>query len=201
MLERQKKQLSAGIQELYRRAQNCHSWTGPRLEVGDHNQPLTHKLLEVLGVLHSDDREDIESVNHDWQRLEAQEQDGNDWMHTRRDSSPTQAACSQDPPTQIAFPQSAIMSKRQSKLNVSLMPTAQTLSMPPPLLVSSACIKPEHYSHTFPTQIPTCTDTFLADKQRSMSLEQGPHSTTDWSFGMDDLFGNLSSWEPLANVC
>ena len=203
MLERQNGQLSAGLQELYRRAQNCRSWTEPRLEFGDHNQPLTHKILEVLGVLHPDDREDMEHVNHDWQSSEPQEQDGNDWdwMYSAMDSSPTQAEFSPNSPTQIAFPQSAIMSKRQSKAHSSLASTAQTLSMPPPLIANIACIKPERYSHALPTQLPTSTDTFPPFEQMCMSLDQVSSSTTDWSFGMDNLFGNLSSQEQLANAC
>ena len=203
MLERQNGQLSAGLQELYRRTQNCCSWTEPHLEFGDQNQPLTHKILEVLGVLHPGDREDMGSVNHDWESLEAQEQDGNDWdwMYSRMDSSPTQAAFSQDSPTQIAFPQSAIMSKRQMKAHSSLAPTAQTLSMPPPLVTNFACIKPEPYNHAFPTHIPTSTDTFPPYEEMSMSLDQSSGSTTGWSLGMDDLFGNLGSQEQLANAC
>ena len=201
MLERQHGQLSAGLQELYRRAQSCRSWTGPCLEFGDHDQPLTHEILEVLGVLHPDDREDMESVDHDWQDLEAQDQDGNDWMYSRVDSSPTQAAFSPNSTTQMAFSQSAIMSKRQSKAHSSLAPTAQTLPMPPPLIASSACIKPEPYIQAFPIQIPTFTDTFPLNEQMSMSLDQVSGSTTDWSFGMDDLFGNFSGQDQLANAC
>ena len=201
MLERQHRQLSAGLHELYRRAQSCRSWTGPCLEFGDHDQPLTHEILEVLGVLHPNDREDMESVNHDWQGLEAQDQDGNDWIYSRMDSSPAQAAFSQNPTTQIAFPQSAIMSKRQPKAHSSLASTAQTLSMPPPLIASSACMKPEPYVQAFPTQIPTSTDTFPLNEQMRMSLDQASGSTTHWSFEMDHLFGNLSSQDQLTNAC
>ena len=202
MLERQNGQLSAGLQELYRRAQNCRSWTEPSLEFGDYNQPLTHKILEILGVLHPDDREDMENVNHDWQSSEAQEQDGSDgdWMYSAMDSSPTQAAFSPNSPTQVAFPQSAIMSKGQSKAHSSLASTAQTLLMPPPFITNFAHIKPERYSHALPTQIPTSTDTFPPFEPMCMSLDQVSSSMTDWSFGMDDLFSNLSSQEQLANT-
>ena len=202
MLERQNEQLSAGLQELYRRAQDSCNWTEPRLEVGDHNQPLTHQILDVLGVLHPSDGEDMESVDHDWQSSEAQERDGNewDWIYSRMDSSTTQEAFSHDSPTQIAFAQSAIISKRQSKAHGSLAPTAQTLSMPPPLIANFACIKPEPYTHSFPTQIPKSTDAFPPYEQMGMNLDQVSSSTMDWSFGMDDLFGNLSNQGQLANA-
>ena len=204
MLERQNGQLSAGLQELYRRAQDSCSWTEPRLEVGDHNQPLIHQILEVLGVLHPSDREDMEIVDQDWQSSDAQEQDGNDWdwLYSRMDSSTTPAACSHDSPTQIAFAQSEIISKRQSKAHGSLAPPAQTLSMPPPLIANFACIKPEPYTQSFPTQIPTSTDAFppYEHEQLNMSLDQVSSSAMDWSFGMDDLFGNLSSQEQLTNA-
>lgn len=202
MLERQNGQLSAGLQELYRRAHDSCSCTEPRLEVGNHDQPLTHQILEVLGVLHPSDREDMESIDHDWQTSEAQEQDGNDWdwTYSTMDASTTQAAFSHNAPTQIAFAQSAIISKRQSKAHSSLAPTAQTLSMPPPLIANFACIKPEPYSDSFPTQIPTSTDTFPPHEQMSMNLDQVSSSAMDWSLGMDDLFGNMDSQEQLANA-
>ena len=41
MLERQHAQLTAGLQELYRRTQTGDGRIGPRLEVEDHVQPLT----------------------------------------------------------------------------------------------------------------------------------------------------------------
>ena len=188
MLERQNGQLSAGLQELYRRAQDCCSWTEPRLEAGDHS---SHKILEVLGVLHPGDWADMESIDHDWQSLEAQEQDGNDWDWTfsRLDSSPTQAAISHNSPTQIAFPQSEIMSKRQSKAHSSSAPAAQMLSVPAPLIANFVCNKPEPYSQAFLTRNPTSTDTFPPYEQLSMNLDQASGSATDWSLGLDDLFG------------
>ena len=198
MLERQHTQLIAGLQELYWRMQNDGGWTGPRLEVGINNQPLTHKILEALGVLQSDEWEDIENVNHNWQGLENQEQNEWGWSYPETGLPSTQAALSQPSITQAAFQQSTIMSKRRSKAQSGLAPTAQTLSMPPPFMASITCLEPEIYSHALLTQIPTPADTLPPNEQMSMDFSQGSDSMVDWSFGMDDLFGNLVGQEQSA---
>lgn len=51
MLERQQLQMIAGIQELYRRLRNNEAWPCSVLEDDLGPQPLTHKVLETLGVL------------------------------------------------------------------------------------------------------------------------------------------------------
>lgn len=51
MLERQQLQMTAGIQELYRRLRNNEAWPCSVLEDDLGPQPLTHKVLETLGVL------------------------------------------------------------------------------------------------------------------------------------------------------
>lgn len=194
MLERQHAQLIAGLQKLYRLTQNGDGWTGPRLEDVNHGQPLTHKILEALGVLQTDGWEDSESVVCPWQGFEQQGQD-NGWTYSETASPSTQAAFSPTLPTQTFFPQSTIMSKRRSKAQIGLAPITQTLSMPPPLTTTFACVKPEPYNHAFPNQVPTLSDTFLSNEHMSMGLDRAAGSMTGWSFGMDDLFGNLGGPE------
>ncbi|EXJ94674.1 hypothetical protein A1O1_03071 [Capronia coronata CBS 617.96] len=54
MLESQQAQLVAGLQELYRRTQNGQGWPGSPLKETSHGMPLTHDILERLGVLKLD---------------------------------------------------------------------------------------------------------------------------------------------------
>lgn len=183
MLERQHAQLIAGLQALYRCTQNGDRWTGPRLELVNHNQPLTHKILEALGVLRTDEWEDMESVDGTWQGFERHIQDDN------------QAAFSPTSPTQTAFPQSEIMSKRRSKDPNSLASTTQTLSMPPLLMATLISVKPDPYNMTMPL------DTFPSNELTNEDLDRTPESMMDWSFGMDDLFGNLGGQEQTVKIC
>ena len=188
MLERQHAQLIAGLQKLYRRTQNGDGWPGPRLEDVNHGQPLTHKILEALGVLQIDEWEDSESVVYPWQGFEQQRQD-NGWIYSETASPSTQAAFSPTSPAQTSFPQSTIMSKRRSRAQNGLAPITQTLSMPPPLTTTLAYMQPEPYNHAFPNQVPTLSDTSLSNEQMNIGLDRAAGSMMDWSFGMDDLFG------------
>ena len=195
MLELQHVQLIAGLQELYRRTQNDGGWTGSRLEVENYNQPLTHKILEALGVLQPEEWEETESVDGTWQGFEGQGQDNDGWMCSESASLSTQATFSPISPPQIAFPQSTIMSKRQSKFQINLPPITQTLKMPPLPITTSASVKPEPYNHAFPNQMPTPLDTITSNESINMGLDRAADSMMDWSFGMDDLFGNLGCQE------
>lgn len=62
MLERQQSQLIAGIQILYQSMQNGHRWTGPPLEHDAYGQPLTHQILQGLGVVESNDWESLAAI-------------------------------------------------------------------------------------------------------------------------------------------
>jgi hypothetical protein len=52
MLERQQTQLVTALQELYRRAVAGQEWDGPPLDDGGTGKPLTHDILDHLGLLH-----------------------------------------------------------------------------------------------------------------------------------------------------
>ncbi|KAL9118559.1 MAG: hypothetical protein Q9187_004894, partial [Circinaria calcarea] len=52
MLEQQQIQLVNGLHELYKRATASQGWDGPLLSDGGHGRPLTHDILDSLGVLH-----------------------------------------------------------------------------------------------------------------------------------------------------
>lgn len=71
MLERQHTQLIAGLQELYRRTQYGQGGNGPRSEPINYGQPLTHNILEGLGVLQQDEWDDSEGPDGSrWQNFE-----------------------------------------------------------------------------------------------------------------------------------
>lgn len=201
MLERSHAQLTAGLQELYRRTQNGEGWIGPRLEVASNNQPLTHKILEALGVLQTGDWEEMESADGTWQGFEGQRKNSHGWMYSESTSPSTQATFSPNSPTQTAFPQSTIMSKRRSKLQTELPPITQTLTRPPPPVAVHASVKPEPYNHAFPHQMSTPPDTLTSDESMSMYFDRAGGSTMDWSFGMDDLFSNLGGQEQAIQGC
>lgn len=63
MLERQQSQLIAGIQLMYRSMQKGEGWTGPPLDHDAYGQPLTHKVLEGLGILVSEKWDDIMALD------------------------------------------------------------------------------------------------------------------------------------------
>lgn len=138
MLERQHTQLIAGLQELYRCTQNGQGWTAPSLEPVNYGQPLTHKILEGLGVLRTDEWDDSDGPDgtSSWQSFEQQAQDdGSSKMYdvsgtvspvTTTSLSPTSSA------PKLAFLNSTIMAKRRSKYDVSMLPISQALEMPQP---------------------------------------------------------------------
>lgn len=201
MLERQHAQLITGLQEFYRRTQNSAGWTGPHLEVVNHDQPLTHKILEALGVLQIDEWEETESVDGTWRGTEEQGQDNNGWMYPESASPSRQGIFSPESPTQTAFAQSRIMSKRRSIFRPNLPPVTQTLMMPPPLITTSASVKLERYNYASPNQLPAPLDIFTSNESMKMDLDRGAGSTMDWSLGMDDLFGGLGAQEHLIKGC
>ena len=120
MLERQHTQLIAGLQELYRRNQAGEPFPSLPLEPACNGQPLTHKILEALGVLPSEeDWEDCDkAVPFEGMTWEGFEQDGYAYDVSTATTSPiTQTPFS--PITMTPFPQSTIMAKRARKLQDS----------------------------------------------------------------------------------
>ena len=201
MLERQHTQLIGGLQELYRRTQNGDGWTGPRIDFGSHNQPLTHKILEALGVLQPEEWEDSEGVDCAWQDSERLGQDDHGWIYSGAGSPSTQAAFSPVVPAQIAFPQSTIMAQRRAKVETSFPPITQTLTMPPPLITTFAYTKPECYNYLLPNEIPSPLTSFPSSEQMNTGIDQAQRPMMDWSLGADALFGNLGSQEESIQGC
>ena len=119
MLERQHSELIAGLQELYRRIQAGEPFPSPRLEPAYNGQPLTHKILEALGVLPSEEWEDNDkTVPFDGMTWQGLEQDGYAYDVSTATTSPI-AQTPFSPISMTPFPQSTIMAKRARKLQDS----------------------------------------------------------------------------------
>jgi hypothetical protein len=65
MLEKQQTQLVKGLQELYRRTRDGRGWLGAPVKESGSGGPLTHDILERLGVLVQDGSSDIELLDDD----------------------------------------------------------------------------------------------------------------------------------------
>lgn len=72
MLEQQQAQLVAGLRELYQRLQTGCGWPGSPLQEAQGGHPLTHDILERLGLLHSagDGSSNYEGFEEDCSRLQ-----------------------------------------------------------------------------------------------------------------------------------
>ena len=166
MLERQHAQLIAALQELYRRTQNGQGWTAPPLELGSYGQPLTHKILEGLGILRADEWADEESQGDMSAWLNSEEQDldggGVQYDDSATPSPTTTHTFSPSSVPQLPFPDSQIMTKRRSKFE---LPTCQDLDMTPmtgPSIFNNESIpysepsfpKPGHYDHDLHLAMP-----------------------------------------------
>lgn len=71
MLEQQRTQLVAGLQQLYSRLQNRQEWPGGSLRNTEGGYPLTHDILERLDLLHStsDASSNYEDFEEDCNRM------------------------------------------------------------------------------------------------------------------------------------
>jgi len=197
MLARQHTQLIAGLQELYRRTQTGEGWVGPLPDPVNYGQPLTHKILEALGVLQQDEWDDNDDIDGSaWQSFEQQAHDVASRYPSTAASPETQSTFSQVSAPIGAFPNSTIMAKRRSSDQGDPMSAvSQTIQMPPRLATTFP---------PFDKNILPCT---TADAEFSMPALKGPfdlddaniefnsqgrmlNTDMDWVFGTDDMFDN-----------
>ena len=131
MLERQHVQLVAGLQEFYRRTQTGQGWSAPPLELTNHGQPLTHKILEHLGILtpYQQDSKTDQGDTPSWLDFDQQFQEGSGTMYdTSSNTSPSDAVTfSPVPDALVPFPNSTVAARRICKYE---MPTSQTIDVP-----------------------------------------------------------------------
>ena len=84
MLEHQQTQLVSGLQELYKRVVEGQPWGGPLLVDSTNGRPLTHDILEALGVLQLEPHCKFESFEEDTEKIQKKlVQDGADMMQRR----------------------------------------------------------------------------------------------------------------------
>ena len=89
MLENQQTQLVNGLQELYRIATSDQGWKGPSLNDAGLGRPLTHDILDSLGVLRSESRSNSGTFDEDLETLQQRLiSDGADMVHPRESPEP-----------------------------------------------------------------------------------------------------------------
>ena len=174
MLERQHSQLIVALQELYRCTQNGQGWPSSPLELVHYGQPLTHKILEGLGVLRADEWDDEEG--HDaltsWMNMERQSPPGSVGGGAYDDSataSPS-TAITFSPSTmpENMFPDSKIMAKRRSKYDLS---ADKSLNMP------STTVAPRFFNNnkTVPYNIETTLPKHGLYTQDPLAVQMQPN--------------------------
>lgn len=210
MLERQHAQLIAGVQELYRCTQNGQGWTQPPLDLVNHGQPLTHKILEGLGVLRTEEWADGEGQDgmSSWVSFEQQAQEGSGIMYDAS-QSPSPAATPTHSPisaTQSAFPNSTTMANRLSDFDISTSQFSGTPSMTAPQLFScptfphvleSNLPKAGHYNPDLRLHISPLMPMYNSHNDSyshpdtinaSMGDQNLPFGSIDWMSVTDDMF-------------
>lgn len=87
MLEQQQIQLVNGLQELYKKAKASQGWDGPLLGDGGHGRPLTHDILDSLGVLQHETLNNCSSFEDDLDVMQHRlVRDGSDSVQRRGSS-------------------------------------------------------------------------------------------------------------------
>ncbi|MCJ1277412.1 hypothetical protein MMC21_005225 [Puttea exsequens] len=139
MLERQQSQLIAGLQEPYRCELTGEGWTAPRPEPTNDGQPLTHKILEGLGVFPPEEWEDSRMLDGEpRQRFEKQ---AHEMAASCQSSNPgpadTQSTSSLPSASHASFAKSIVMLKRRRRSdNDALNGNNLTICTLPPHVMS-----------------------------------------------------------------
>ena len=201
MLERQHNQLIAGLHEMYKHLQTSEGKPGAKLELSTQNgsQPLTHQILEALGVLHPAPQDDAEDQDGEWQTFEHHPQDDG-MMYTSAAASPSrqitfspmQQTLTQ--PAMLSHP--SIMDRRCSKYDTDPQRVEQYMAAMPPLNTLIPHLKqgPSYsanmaYSRQQLQEFPN----FQVDKHMGLgdnTSGRGPGvMDVDWT-GMEDMFDN-----------
>jgi len=214
MLERQHTELISGLQELYRRIQAGEPFPSLPLEPAYNGQPLTHKILEALGVLlsHEDWEDGDKAVPFEGMTWQGFEQEGYACDASTATTSPIMQTPF-SPITITLFRQSTIMAKRARKLqdsaciidsnndninedhnHTSFVGNEAVLSMPPihqnhdiPS-VSFHVMQQQQQQHRHPQ--PQVQQQQPLQYYNSGDGESG-YESMDWIFGCnEDLFNN-----------
>lgn len=102
MLERQRVQLTAGVQKLYQRQQNGYGSLDGRPKDSQYEKPPTHEILKGLGILDSTEWHDFHLSESIYEDSEAYSPGNSSFIETT--TPPVTRSIL--PATQIAFPSS-----------------------------------------------------------------------------------------------
>ena len=148
MLERQHSQLIAGVHEMYKLLQRGDSWPSTMLESLGQNegQPLTHQILEALGVLQTSPQEDADDPNREWQTFEQHPQDDGIMNASTTTSPVVQNSLSpkiRTPKQSTAAPRSTIVQQRRSDFETDPLAVEQYNFVISPLTTFTPYLKQE----------------------------------------------------------
>lgn len=91
LLEQQQAQLVGGLQELYRRTVTGHGWPGLPLQDSGNGHPLTHDILERLGVLETEGSGESDSFEEDLELMQQRLLEGGSGFARRQDPSDSES--------------------------------------------------------------------------------------------------------------
>ena len=167
MLEQQQMQLVNGLQELYKRSVCGQSWIGPVLQDLGTGPPLTHDILESLGVLKQYTRSDVGGFEDDLEVLQRKLIAGGASFEQQQDSPETEPDTSpiQMSPIQMSFFESL---PQKNVFNDSFMPS----QMPTPPVQSP---QPRSMMTSYlDTQLPPeMAQTLYTSPQKMTSMNPG----------------------------
>ena len=204
MLERQHSQLIAGVHEMYKLLRKGEDWPTSMLGLLSRNdgQPLTHQILEALGVLHTLPQEDADDPDEQWQTFEHHPLDDG-IVNTSTTTSPITHSL---PPPQVqtpkqpaAPPRLMIAERRRSKFETDPLAMEQYNSAISPFTTSTPYLKQgppfsanvayttQRHQESFPTPF---SDQQLYDETITFGGNtpgKGDVMALDWT-GVVDLF-------------
>ena len=168
MLEQQQLQLVNGLQELYKRSVSGRTWTGPVLQDPGNGRPLTHDILETLGVLKQRTRSKLGSFEEDLDVMQRKLVTGGASFEHHRGSPDTEPDTSpiQVSPIQMSFLES-IPQKQMftDPFNSSQMPTPPLESPQRRLSHEDAQIHSGAASYTGPQRLTSMNPGMIQHRQ------------------------------------
>ena len=189
MLEQQQTQLVNAIRDMYQRLLSGDVWVGSPLKQAPNGYPLTHDILEQLGVLKIDGTDDGESFEDDFETLQQkaynQEHDIMSPRSSNADSCPPSKRASRNP----TFP------TRESTLPAVQFPPTPPDQSPtePPTATFDTPFGPDTPMNLDPLSLPASQTWFQAP----------PDCDTEMDFLNVDIsaYNNLGLLEQKVNPC
>ena len=207
MLEQQQAQLVNGLQELYKRLITGQEWEGPLLDDGENGRPLTHDILDGLGVLQNDSGSPSEAFEDDLEALQGRLRDDR--------SQPVQRNHSSDSEEEVASNANCFMDLQPDRpfIGNNHMPSRQSFPINAqniysqrswPGVPASAPLRhtPMHHP-VFPPNVKSSPNPMALSPQSWMDSpmtyeENGTFLPMNGFSHLDDITTNRTSISPLA---